>query len=200
MAASVDLAAPHRHVERAVRDAQVGEREARTHAGIALAVWAQTRAPHAVDAVVTLHRPHVHGQVRRLRVSRADQPHYESVGAEALVRQLGPFDASRGVPLWGYARKGVRGALIGGLGASIGLTAHQTRAYSRVWRAHDAAVADDPDHRVPLAAEVYRRVRHAHGSGIGIGTVEAVLSVPGRRVLLLDELSARGRARALRVP
>ena len=180
---------------RGARSGAEGERDA---AALALAVLAQAGAPRAVDAVVVLHLERVRAVARRLRVPTADAGHYESVGAEALVGRLRTFDPDRGVPLWGYARLRVRGEIIYALGASLGLTPHQTSAYRRVWQAYDAAVADDDDHRAPSADVVYRRLRLAYGAGIGVRTVEAVLALSGRRPVLLGDLPPGAQARALR--
>ncbi len=149
-----------------------------------LVARAQAGDTAAEGEVLLAHTPHVRGVCWRLRVRRLDLDDMVQDGLLAMRTPISRFDGARGVPLWAYARPFVKGEVVFRLGASAGLTRHQSRHYRAIWDARDALAAESAD---PTAGPVYDRLRQSGHRGAGPATVAAVLDAGRRRPLPLDE-------------
>jgi DNA-directed RNA polymerase specialized sigma subunit len=172
-------------------------REERDRLALPLITMACAGCSHATGALVELHRPLIGRMAARLRPPPGEREEFVSVGVEAFLVALGRYDPARGVPLWGYAHRVVRGRMIEYFGRISGLTPHQTSAYRAVWRAFDALLADPARAgRHPSASEVAARMRALSRRRVGIETIEAVLRRGRRREASVEPSEAERLVRA----
>lgn len=144
---------------------------------------AQAGDTTAEGEVLLVHTAHVRGVCWRLRVRQMDLDDRVQDGLLAMRTPIRRFDHSRGAPLWAYARPFVKGEVIVQLGASIGLTRHQSSHYRAVWNAHDALAAESTD---SAAGAVHDHLRQS-GRRVGIDTIAAILYIGRTRPFTLDE-------------
>lgn len=139
---------------------------------------AQRGDGYAEGAIMEVHTGPIRGVCYRLGIPRAEWGDYVSVGQLAMRRPIRRFDPARGVPLWGYAYHFVRGAIIYERGARFGLSNYQASQYRRVCDVYNDLASEG---REPEGREIVQAFRRRYGYGVGVETVEPILTVAAVR-------------------
>lgn len=117
------------------------------------------------------------------RATHLDRDELVSVGSEALMRAARAYDASRGIPFGGYARRRIIGAFSDYL-RSRDLVSRRSRARIRAVSQASAALTRHLG-RVPTLTEV------AQEAGLGIAEVRSAVADADRSLVALDEAGAQ---------
>ena len=156
----------HKKAKNGAREDLIAELTQRAQAGDA----------YAEGALMEHHKGLVECVCYRLRLPCHEWEEYLSAGQMGMRDPIRRYDPARGIPLWGYAYKWVRGAIVDERGLRFGLSPHQASCYRRVRKAWQDLLGEGegaaPD--VPAVAEAARK---RYGVEASNAMVASILSV-----------------------
>lgn len=145
-----------------------------------LIMLAQAGDDKALAAVLTVCDPLLRAMAGRVQKSRDWEEMLVQYGRMGVVKALRTYQAGR-VAFWTFAHKHVRGSMIDGYAAELGLSSDARKAYPKVIGTYRQIAALHT--RPPTSSEV------ASACGVTKGLVDQILNVLYRPWLALDDIA-----------
>lgn len=144
-----------------------------------LVTLAQAGDGKALAALLVACDPRLRAMARRVQKSRDWEETLVQYGRMGVCKALRVYQVGRGT-FWTFAYMHVKGSMIDGYAAELGLSSDARKAYPKVVRTYRQFAANHT--RPPVSAEV------AAVCGVTVGLVEQIVNVLFRSWLALDEL------------